>query len=34
MGHDLDHSELLHELKARGAKNVVIGTDGASFLYS
>ncbi len=34
MGHDLEHTELLRELKARGAKNVVIGTDGASFFYS
>lgn len=34
MGHELEHLELLQELKARGAKNVVIGTDGASFFYS
>ncbi len=34
MGHELEHLELLQELKARGAKNVVIGTDGSSFLYS
>jgi len=34
MGHDLEHQELLRELKARGAKNVVIGTDGATFFYS
>ncbi|MES2529183.1 MAG: MBL fold metallo-hydrolase [Bdellovibrionota bacterium] len=34
MGHELEHGELLSELKARGAKNVVIGTDGATFFYS
>lgn len=34
MGHELEHLELLQALKARGAKNVVIGTDGASFFYS
>lgn len=34
MGHELEHLELLRELKARGAKNVVIGTDGATFFYS
>lgn len=34
LGHEMEHLELLHELKARGAKNVVIGTDGASFFYS
>jgi phosphoribosyl 1,2-cyclic phosphate phosphodiesterase len=34
MGHEMEHLELLGELKARGAKNVVIGTDGASFFYS
>ncbi len=34
MGHDLEYGELLQELKARGAKNVVIGTDGATFFYS
>lgn len=34
MGHELEHTELLQELKARGAKNVVIGTDGATFFYS
>lgn len=34
MGHELEYLELLGELKKRGAKNVVIGTDGASFFYS
>ncbi len=34
LGHEMEHLELLTELKARGAKNVVIGTDGASFSYS
>jgi phosphoribosyl 1,2-cyclic phosphate phosphodiesterase len=34
MGHEMEHLELTHELKVRGAKNVVIGTDGASFFYS
>jgi phosphoribosyl 1,2-cyclic phosphate phosphodiesterase len=34
MGHDLEHLELLRELKARGAKNVIVGLDGATFSYS
>lgn len=34
MGHELEYRALQGELKARGAKNVVIGTDGASFSYS
>ncbi len=34
MGHDLEYLDLLHELKARGAKNVIPGIDGASFHYS